>query len=182
MTEDPAPPAAAACPHLPDEQERATQAARSALARVQQAAQSLGFRPGHRPRRRPSRQVLEPRALGNREPLELSVGLARLVTDRGWQVDVSVGAVLGRWSRVVGAEVAAHCSPETFADGKLLVRADSTAWATQCRLLVPQLMRRLADELGPEVVLEIRVLGPSAPTWRHGLRRAIGPGPRDTYG
>ena len=39
--------------------------------------------------------------------------------------------VFGRWAEIVGAEVAAHCEPESFADGRLKVRTDSTAWATQ---------------------------------------------------
>ena len=45
--------------------------------------------------------------------------------------------VFARWPELVGEEVADHCTPESFADGKLVVRTDSTAWATQLRLLAP---------------------------------------------
>ena len=35
----------------------------------------------------------------------------------------------------------------------------------------------------PAVIdMELRVQGPSAPSWTRGLRKATGPGPRDTYG
>ena len=40
--------------------------------------------------------------------------------------------------------------------------ADSTAWATQVRLLAAQLVRRLNDELGDGSVQRVRVRGPAA--------------------
>ncbi len=91
--------------------------------------------------------------------------------------------VFSRWEHLVGAEVAQHCHPESFSDGKLVVRTDSTAWATQMRLLAPTALRRLNEELGDGTVTLIDVQGPSGPTWRKG-RRSVrdGRGPRDTYG
>jgi predicted nucleic acid-binding Zn ribbon protein len=90
---------------------------------------------------------------------------------------------MGRWDEIVGPGVAAHCRPETFTEGVLTVRADSTAWATQMRLLVPALMSRLADEVGEQTVTKVVVRGPSGPSWRRGGRVAPGSvGRRDTYG
>ncbi|WP_460444729.1 DciA family protein, partial [Angustibacter aerolatus] len=118
----------------------------------------------------------------DREPAAFGAGLDRLVAERGWGVDLAVGGVIGRWAQVVGIEVAAHSTPESFEEGVLVVRADSTAWATQLRLLAPTLLRRLAEELGEGVVDRLQVLGPSAPSWRRGARTVRGRGPRDTYG
>ncbi len=70
----------------------------------------------------------------------------------------------------------------TFEDGVLTVRADSTAWATQIRLLTSSILGRLEGEVGKGTVAELRVVGPSAPSWSRGPRRSQGPGPRDTYG
>ena len=79
--------------------------------------------------------------------------------------------------------MAQHCKPESFADGKLVVRTDSTAWATQMRLLAPTVLRRLNEELGDGTVTMIDVLGPTGPTWKRGRRSMRdGRGPRDTYG
>jgi predicted nucleic acid-binding Zn ribbon protein len=107
---------------------------------------------------------------------------ARLADERGWRAELSVGGVIGRWREVVGDQVAEHCTPETFDEGVLAVRTDSTAWATNLTLLVPELMTRLAAELGVDVVTEVRVLGPAAPRWTRGRRSVPGRGPRDTYG
>ena len=80
-------------------------------------------------------------------------------------------------------EVGAHSQAESFADGKLVVRTDSTAWATQLRLLAPTVVRRLNEDLGHGTVVVIEVLGPHAPSWKHGSRTVRdGRGPRDTYG
>jgi predicted nucleic acid-binding Zn ribbon protein len=118
-----------------------------------------------------------------RDPQNVSSAIHRLVAERGWEAPVAVGGVIGRWEAVVGSEIAAHCVPETFEDGVLSVRADSTAWATQVRLLVPPLMRRMAEEVGEGMVTKVVVRGPQAPTWRKGPRVAPGSqGPRDTYG
>ena len=118
----------------------------------------------------------------DRDPQAIGDTVDRLVAERGWSQEASVGAVIGRWPEVVGAEVAAHCAPERFADGVLVVRADSTTWATQVRLLAPVLQRRLDEEVGAGVVDRLEVLGPGRPSWRKGPLTVPGRGPRDTYG
>lgn len=118
-----------------------------------------------------------------RDPQELGATLDRLVADHGWGLDLRVHGVMGRWRELVGAEVADHCVPESFADGKVTVRTDSTAWATQLRLLAPTIVRRLNEELGHGTVTLIEVRGPHVPSWVRGQRRVRdGRGPRDTYG
>lgn len=118
----------------------------------------------------------------DRDPQPLGLSLDRLVAHRGWETDLRVQGVFGQWASIVGAEVADHCTPETLTDGKLVVRTDSTAWATQLRLLAPSLVRRLNEEMGHGTVLVIEVLGPHVPSWKKGPRSARGRGPRDTYG
>lgn len=118
-----------------------------------------------------------------RDPQLLDATLARVVDDRGWQVDLKVASMFARWPDLVGAEIGSHCRPESFADGKLVVRTDSTAWATQLRLLAPDVVRRLNEDLGHGTVLVIDVLGPHGPSWKRGQRSVRdGRGPRDTYG
>jgi predicted nucleic acid-binding Zn ribbon protein len=109
--------------------------------------------------------------------------MGRLVAEHGWTADVAVHGVFSRWDHIVGIEVARHCHPEAYADGSLTVRADSTAWATQVRLLAPTVVRRLNEELGHDTVTRIQVLGPQPPSWTRG-RRSVrdARGPRDTYG
>ena len=133
-------------------------------------------------KRRPLGQQGSAAGRDGRDPALLGDQMDRLLADRGWTVDVAVGSVMGRWPAIVGADVAEHCAPVTFSDGVLTVRADSTAWATQLRLMSSSILGRLATEVGKETVSELRVQGPSAPSWIRGLRKATGPGPRDTYG
>ena len=171
-----------------DEEGSGPDAVRSALNRARAAARERGAVPGalaagkrrRRPRDDGSRSGAGPDA---RDPQTVGAALDRLVAERGWGEAVAVGGVIGRWEAVVGAEIAAHCRPETFDDGVLTVRADSTAWATQVRLLTAGLLRRLAEEVGEGTVTKVVVRGPAGPSWRRGPRVAPGSqGPRDTYG
>ncbi len=72
---------------------------------------------------------------------------------------------MGRWPQIVGEDLAKHCEPESYDEDErvLTVRCDSTAWATQLRLLAPQLVARLNEDLGHGTVRLIKVLGPDGP-------------------
>lgn len=114
----------------------------------------------------------------------LGEALERLVDEQGWRGNTAVAGVVGRWAEIVGADVAAHVAPESFdlGAGTLVLRADSTAWASVIRMQVATLADRIGEEVGAGVVRTIQVLGPAAPSWRHGPRSVKGRGPRDTYG
>lgn len=118
----------------------------------------------------------------DRDPQPLGRLTTRLVRARGWSEQVSAGTVLGRWPALVGADIAAHAEAVSLRDGELLVRAESTAWATQLRLMQRQLLATLARGVGDGVVTRLTVVGPAAPSWRKGERHVRGRGPRDTYG
>jgi predicted nucleic acid-binding Zn ribbon protein len=96
------------------------------------------------------------------DPQPLSAALGSLLSARGWRQQAAIGAVFDGWPEVVGPQLAAHTRPESFDDGQLVVIADSDAWAAQVRLLAPQVLRRLAEELGTGTVRRIRVHGPAA--------------------
>ncbi|WRH26298.1 DUF721 domain-containing protein [Arthrobacter sp. JZ12] len=117
-----------------------------------------------------------------RDPQGVGAVFGRLLSERGWNSPVAVGSVMARWEELVGPEIAAHCVPESFRETTVLVRCDSTAWATQLRLISPDLLRRFEQELGAGVVTAMTIVGPSAPSWRKGGRAVRGRGPRDTYG
>jgi predicted nucleic acid-binding Zn ribbon protein len=153
-------------------------------------------------RRRRTRPV-DPQASGahpdDRDPQTLDATIGRFISQQGWERDVRVHGVFSRWNAIVGDQVAQHATPVSYVrdpekdggdgdgggdgGGRLVVQTDSTAWATQMRLLAPTVVRRLNEELGAGTVTFIEVRGPSAPRWSHG-RRSVrgGRGPRDTYG
>ncbi|MBO3143877.1 DUF721 domain-containing protein [Dermatophilus congolensis] len=160
-------------------------AARAALARARNTAREAGLRPGMLPRkrrRRNSEPLTSSAGPDRRDPQLLGDELGRLIETRGWRKDVSAASVMGSWPAVAGLDIARHSAPVSFEEGILVVRAESTAWATQLTYMIPQLQARIDDAIGNGVVTNIRVTGPSAPSWKRGPRRSRGPGPRDTYG
>lgn len=117
-----------------------------------------------------------------RDPQTLAAATRDLAASRGWSAQVAEGTVLGQWAAVVGADIAAHATPTRLADGVLSVSAESTAWATQLRMVQAQLLAKIAAAVGQGVVKSMKITGPSAPSWRKGPRHVSGRGPRDTYG
>ncbi|MFF4156900.1 DUF721 domain-containing protein [Streptomyces sp. NPDC001678] len=145
--------------------------ARGAAAQQKKQARRGGLRSGAR--------------ADGRDPLPLGAAINRLITERGWETPAAVGGVMGRWPQIVGDQLALHCEPQKYdEDARVLtVQCDSTAWATQLRMLAPTLVARLNDDLGQGTVKSIKVLGPGGPGRRYGPLRAPGStGPGDTYG
>ena len=175
--------AAAATDHVTE-----VDAAQAALNRMRTIAKSRGelriprSRLGEKAVPRGKRQPFLDLVDGGRDPQGLGKVVSRLVSDRGWTSPLAVGSVMAQWDTLVGADIAAHCRPESFEATTLHVRCDSTSWATQLRLLSSSLLAKFDAELGAGVVGKIMVLGPAAPSWRKGFRSVKGRGPRDTYG
>lgn len=118
-----------------------------------------------------------------RDPQPISALLERTVRNKGWGQRLEVAGVAARWDEIVGANVARHCTVESFSDdGVLTLRASSTSWETQIKAVLATLDQRIAQEVGEGVVKEINVVGPYRPSWKHGKFSVPGRGPRDTYG
>lgn len=163
------------------------QLAREALTRAKAAARERGEAPTGGMSPRPARggpggQGGRARRARRDDPQPLTAAIHGLIGDQGWQTAAAVGSVFGRWAQIVGADLAAHTRPDRFTDGELLVIADSTAWATQVRLLASTLVRRLNSELGDGTVTRVKVRGPEQPRRPGEWRVRGGRGPRDTYG
>ena len=111
--------------------------------------------------------------------------LRRYAERHGWAGHLVVASVSVRWKEIVGTQIAEHAVVESFEPGRLTLRASSSAWAQQLRLLLPTIERRVTEALGRGGgAVDIRIMGPGGPTWRSGRFGAArgGRGPRDTYG
>lgn len=123
-----------------------------------------------------------------RDPAKLAGLIDKMIVNKGWDLQLATGKLRAQWKAIVGHDVSSHVDIEEFRldpsgqSGTLVLRADSTAWATQMKLLLPDLEKRLENEIGIGRLSEIKILGPTSPSWKHGLRSVPGRGPRDTYG
>lgn len=117
-----------------------------------------------------------------RDPQPLGSATSDLARSRGWSVRVAQGSVFGRWPGLVGEQIAAHTTPTSLNEGVLTISAESTAWATQLRMVQAQLLAKIAAAVGDGVVKSLKIVGPVGPSWRKGRYHIAGRGPRDTYG
>ena len=101
---------------------------------------------------------------------------------RGWRTKLAGGWIHSHWSLLVGDRIAGHTKVEKFADKKLYISCDSTAWASNLRTMQRNILSTIEEKVGPDIVTELRISGPKPPSWRYGPLHVKGRGPRDTYG
>jgi predicted nucleic acid-binding Zn ribbon protein len=143
-------------------------------------------RPGRSVRRRRRRNPDGPSYSGprpdERDPVRLGAIVGKALPELGWMAPLAEARLMTQWASVVGGEIAARCQPVSLVDGNLKVAAESTAWATQLRMMAPQILARITAELPKGLVNRIVITGPSGPSWKHGPWSVRGRGIRDTYG
>ena len=177
----------------PDAAAGVPDAARAVLSRIRASARAasqaapetqrpLRPRPGRARQRRIAGAYSGP-GPDDRDPLAVGGAWSRLVDEQGWSTGLDVARLHGLWPEIVGTANAEHAPVESFdlETGQLVVRASSTAWAEQLRVMLPAVRTAIDSHVGSGVVRDIRIVGPAPPRTR-GRLRVRGRGPRDTYG
>ena len=132
-------------------------------------------------RRRGDPDGSQPFAKG-RDPDTIGDAITALTASSGWEPQLEREDLALGWEEIAGADNAAHSHIETFAQGLVVVRCDSTARAKVMHNLRSHVLTRILELYPNAGVTEVRFFGPDVPTWKHGFRRVQGRGPRDTYG
>lgn len=117
-----------------------------------------------------------------RDPRGLGDVIDALTSKMGWTSPLARSELLASWGDLVGAETAEHSTPASIEEGLLTVHCDSTAWATQLRLMRTHITTAILRRYPDAGVESVRFEGPNAPSWKRGPRSIPGRGPRDTYG
>lgn len=117
-----------------------------------------------------------------RDPKGIAEVVDALTSKLGWNSPLARSELLSSWGEIAGEETAGHSTPVGIEEGVLTVRCESTAWATQLRLMRSQLITRIAERYPDAGIESIRFDGPGVPSWKRGPRSIPGRGPRDTYG
>ena len=117
------------------------------------------------------------------DPTLISDVLTNLVSDRQWESGLAEGNLFAQWENIVGRDIATHTTPISILEGVLLIQCSSTAWATQLQSVHDQLVATISSSAPGALVESLRLTGPTAPSWKKGIRTIRGArGPRDTYG
>jgi predicted nucleic acid-binding Zn ribbon protein len=104
----------------------------------------------------------------NRDPIKLSAGIDQLVGEFNWNQQLSKAELFVSWSNIVGVDVANACTPSSLENSVLHVDCNSTAWATQMRLMSNQV---LAEVNSNYPSLEIQ--GPKRHIWINHLPMGV---------
>ena len=117
-----------------------------------------------------------------RDPRGMEDILDNLTSRLGWTSSLARAELLDSWAELAGSETAEHSLPVGVEDGVLTVQCDSTAWATQLRLMRGQITTSIAQRFPDAGIESVKFTGPNTPSWKRGARSIPGRGPRDTYG
>ena len=98
---------------------------------------------------------------GGRQPRRLGEAIDGVVRSLGGPGVGALTAVFAGWEEVAGP-MAAHCRPVALAGRTLVVAVDQPGRATEVRYRAGELVRRIAEVAGAEVVerLEVQVRPP----------------------
>ncbi len=116
-----------------------------------------------------------------RDPRLIGSIVSRTITERGWAPFLSRESVIDQWEEIVGIDVAGHTVPEIDED-LITVRCDSSAWATNLRLMRHEILAEVHSRFPDSGLEKISVVGPGVPNKIRGPRSVKWRGPRDTYG
>ncbi|MFJ2745387.1 DciA family protein [Streptomyces sp. NPDC087440] len=140
--------------------------ARVALRHAREAAKARG-EGSIRKTKRPARSMTLQR--DGRKPTGFGAVLRDLVADRAWDVPAAGGSILDQWPAIAAAvspNLPAHVAAVAFhaESGQLDLRPDSSAYATQLRLISSRIVTAANDAVGKQAVRTVRVLAPGATT------------------
>jgi len=80
---------------------------------------------------------------------------ADLLSSRGYDLKLRQYRAWQVWEKVVGPQIARHARPLRIRDRVLEVRVDQPVWMQQLRLMAPQILQRLNQALGEELLSDI---------------------------
>lgn len=112
----------------------------------------------------------------------LGAQIQREIGKRGWEHELAHGWVMGNWENLVGERIAAHTQPLNIKEQVVYVACDSSSWATELRYLQRPILQKIADRLGPDVVVKLHIQGPKQPRNYEGRQWVKPQGSQDTYG
>ncbi|MGW1776223.1 DciA family protein [Streptomyces sp. NPDC002104] len=146
--------------------------ARVALHQAREAAKARGEAGTRKAKRRTRTTAVRG---DGREPTGFAAVLQGLMADRAWDVPAAGGSILDQWPDIAAAlspKLAAHVKAVAFHSetGQLDLCPDSSAYATQLRLISSRIVTAANDAAGTQAVRTVRVLAVGAPT----------PAPRET--
>lgn len=93
-----------------------------------------------------------------RRPDRLGDVMSELVARRHWRDRLEGAGIFRVWEDVVGENLARRCEPVKLVGGRLVVRAENPAWATEVRYLTTSIVERANEVLRPGLVQRVDVV------------------------
>ena len=91
----------------------------------------------------------------NSEASSLKDILSQYLHERGLENVVKEASIPELWNEIVGSNAVKHTKVVRYEHKQLTIEVDSSVWRTELRLRSDELMKRMNERLGIELVREI---------------------------
>ena len=81
--------------------------------------------------------------------------LESVVRDLNLEKGIAEHRAIMLWEKAVGSEAAAHAVPREVARGRMVAAVDSSAWLQELRMREREIIKRINELIGEEVLSEI---------------------------
>ena len=79
------------------------------------------------------------------------------IKEQGWNERVAAVRVIQVWSEIAG-NIAEQVKVRKLENGLLTVKASSAIWKTEIRLRADELVKKINEKLGEDIVKEMKIL------------------------
>ena len=86
----------------------------------------------------------------------LAAVLKKVLKNKGWEKKVREHRVFEVWEDEVGGPIAENTMPKSVSRGVLFVIAKSSVWVQELTLKKPEILKRLNQRLGGELIKDIK--------------------------
>lgn len=91
-------------------------------------------------------------------PARVGQILRALAARRRWESNLVAARISAHWEEIVGKQIASHSHPVRLRGGVLVLRAESSLWAGEVRMLGAEIADRVNQLLGTETVTKISLV------------------------
>ncbi len=88
----------------------------------------------------------------------ISVGLKHLLKQSGMERKLKEQRIIDDWMQLVGDSIGKVSKAERISDKVLYVRVQSMTWRTELSFQQKNILQRIAEYVGKDVVIDIRFL------------------------
>ncbi len=94
--------------------------------------------------------------MADHSPEQIGNTLQGMLKEMGIEKKINQYRILDMWQEIVGEQIASHTKADKIRDKVLHVKVKSMTWRTELMFQKSQILQRIADKVGNDLIKDIR--------------------------